>query len=153
MRIARDATPDLVELWRAVVGRRYVVLGAAAAGAVLAAALAFTATPVYRATATVLIEQSKARIVSIEEVYSGAMGAREHLTTQTEFLKSANVAERVVRRLGLATHPEFDPRQQPESVGGWIRGRIGALLGSSGSGTLSDEEIQTLVLRQFESRM
>ncbi len=153
MRIARDASPDLVELWRAVVGRRYVVIGAALAGAALAAVLAFTATPVYRATATVLIEQSKARIVSIEEVYSGAMGAREHLTTQTEFLKSANVAERVVRRLGLATHPEFDPRQQPVSAVAWIRGRIGALLGATGGGALSDEEIQTLVLREFESRL
>lgn len=152
VRIARDATPDLVELWRAVLARKLVVAGAALAGAALAAAVAFTATPVYRSTATVLIEQSKARIVSIEEVYTGAMGAREHLTTQTEFLKSANVAERVVRRLGLATHPEFDPRQQPVSPIDWLRGRIGALFGAT-PGVLSEDDIRTLVLRQFESRL
>ena len=69
-------------------------------------------TPIYRATATLMIEQNKARLVSIDEVYSGVSANREHYQTQAEMLKSPALAAAVIKRLDLASNPEFDPRRE-----------------------------------------
>ncbi len=60
--------------------------------------------PLYRSTATLLIEQGKAKIVSIEEVYSQGLMQREYYQTQVEILKSDELARKVVRKLE-ARHP------------------------------------------------
>lgn len=70
--------------------------------------------PLYRATATVLIDTQKPKIVSIEEVYNAAAGMnREFYQTQLEIMKSRELATRLVKRMKLAEHPLFDPRKQP----------------------------------------
>ena len=69
-------------------------------------------TPVFRATVTLMIEQNKAKLVSIEEVYSGVSPNREHYQTQAEMLKSPALATRVIEKLRLVEHPDFDPRQR-----------------------------------------
>src|SRR5690606_17556022 len=50
------------------------------------------------------------------QVYGLEGAGNEYLQTQFELLKSRALAERVVRQLNLTTHPEFDPRQQPEPL-------------------------------------
>src|SRR5690606_6773328 len=67
--------------------------------------------PHYRATTTVLIENREANVVSIEGVYGTNTLAKEYFLTQFEILKSQELAERLVERLDLINHPEFDPRQ------------------------------------------
>src|SRR5260221_5959088 len=71
--------------------------------------------PIYRGTSTLLIEQGKNKVVSIEEVYSQGMIQREYYQTQVEILKSEDLARKVVRKLKLASHPDFDPRQEQRS--------------------------------------
>src|SRR6056297_3121941 len=77
--------------------RRYTlpVLGVAFAVALLAAVIAFSMTPVYRATATLLIEDQSAKIVSIEEVYGVGGQDKQYLDTQMEMLRSRSLAEQV----------------------------------------------------------
>lgn len=69
--------------------------------------------PMYRATATLLIEPEDVQVLSIEQIY-GVGGGREYLLTQFELLKSRSLAEKIVTELDLVHNPEFDPRQQPE---------------------------------------
>ena len=99
----------LIEYWRSVAKRKWAILAFAAVAAVLAGAVALSLTPVYRSTATVLIEAGKGKILSIEDVYAGTQ-QREHYQTQVEIIKSREVAERTARALKLWEHPEFDPR-------------------------------------------
>ncbi|MGM0564436.1 MAG: GumC family protein [Pseudomonadota bacterium] len=89
--------------------RRYTlpVLGVALAVALLAAVIAFSMTPVYRATATLLIEDQSAKIVSIEEVYGVGGQDKQYLDTQMEMLRSRSLAEHVVRDLDLVEHPLY----------------------------------------------
>src|SRR6266498_3727757 len=79
---------ELLIYWRAIYRRKWWILAVAA---VLAAVTAFGisfVTPIYRATVTLLIEQNRAKLVSIDEVYSGVSANREHYQTQAEMLKS-----------------------------------------------------------------
>ena len=101
---------ELLEYWRSITKRKWMILGLALVTALLAAVVALALTPVYRSTATVLIEAGKPKILSIEDIYSNNQ-QREHYQTQVEILKSREVAERTVHALKLWEHPSFDPRK------------------------------------------
>ncbi len=67
----------------------------------LAAYYAYTATPIYQSTSTLLIESQKANIISIEELYGVDSNSGDYYQTQYELLRSRALAARVVKRLGL----------------------------------------------------
>jgi succinoglycan biosynthesis transport protein ExoP len=111
----QQETLDIVEYWRAVAKRRWSILGLTFLVAVLAMLVVNAIRPTYRGTATLLIEQGKSRVVSIEEVYNQGFANREYYQTQVEILKSEELARRVVAKLNLTKHPDYDPRQQVRS--------------------------------------
>jgi capsular exopolysaccharide synthesis family protein len=103
---------DVIEYWHAIAKRRWSIAALTLLVAVIATLIVFAMRPTYRGTATLLIEQGRAKVVSIEEVYSqGLTGNREYFQTQVEILKSDELARKVVQRLKLTTHPDYDPRQ------------------------------------------
>ena len=75
----------------------------------LAAYYAYTATPIYSATSTLLIEQQKANIVNFEELYDVDSGNTDYYQTQYELLQSRSLAQKVIEKLGLWDHPELNP--------------------------------------------
>src|SRR5262249_49801958 len=87
--------------------------------AILATLVVFSMRPTYRATATVLIEPGKAKVLSIEEVYSKGFVDRDHYYTQVEILKSDELARRTVQKLKLASHPHYDPRGVGSTAPSW----------------------------------
>jgi polysaccharide biosynthesis transport protein len=108
---APEQTLDVVEYWRAVAKRRWSIFALTLLVAVLATLVVYSIRPTFRSTATLLIEQGKARVVSIEDVYNQGMPNREYFQTQVEILKSEELARKTVRKLNLLTHPDYDPRQ------------------------------------------
>ena len=138
-----EETIDLVEYWRAISKRRWSIVGLTVLVAILAFLVVSNMRPVYRGTSTLLIEQGKNKIVSIEEVYSQGMIAREYYQTQVEILKSEELARKVVRKLKLASHPDFDPRQAERS---WYS----RLLGSEDSPTATDEQAENVAIGRLK---
>lgn len=115
---APEPTPEIVEIWRAVAHRKWVILAFALIVGGLAWLVAEQMRPVYRSTSTVLLEAAPAKVVSqIEDVVAGASANREHVQTQAEVMKGRAVAEKVIDRLRLVQHPDFDPRNQDAT--GW----------------------------------
>ena len=110
--MAEGETLDLVEYWRSIAKRKWSILGLVLLVCLLTTLVVYSMRPTYRSTATVLIEQGKSKVVSIEEVYNAMGGNREYYQTQVEILKSRELARKVVERLKLTTHRDFDPRQQ-----------------------------------------
>lgn len=107
-----DAPHPLLEIGRTLAQRKWIIAASALGCAVLAALFASTLTPIYRSSAGVLIEAERAKLVSIQEVYGGGTGGgRENFQTQTELLRSRDVASRVIEELKLDTLDEFSPRQ------------------------------------------
>ncbi|RAU18253.1 lipopolysaccharide biosynthesis protein [Nitrincola tibetensis] len=103
---------DLLALWNTLWRRKWSIITLVFIVMVLTTLVVMSITPIYRAASTLLIEQKGARVLSIEQVYGVDGSGNEYLQTQFELLKSRALAERVVRRLNLHTHYEFDPAQQ-----------------------------------------
>jgi uncharacterized protein involved in exopolysaccharide biosynthesis len=114
-----EETLDLVEYWRAISKRRWSILGLTLVVSVLALLIANNLRPLYRATTTMLIEHGKSKVVSIEEIYSQGVIQREHYQTQVEIVRSDDVARKVIRKLNLTSHPDYDVRQAPPNL--WNR--------------------------------
>ncbi|MGZ5153042.1 MAG: GumC family protein, partial [Burkholderiales bacterium] len=140
---------ELVVYWRSIMKRKWAILGIAIVVSTLAAIAALNTTPIYHATATVLIEQNRAKIVSIEEVYSGGGNNREHFETQADLLGSRALAVKVIDKLNLTQHPEFDPRQAKPPFWHAIFKQLG--IGDE-SKPPSEKQIHSAVLNAFLNR-
>jgi capsular exopolysaccharide synthesis family protein len=106
---------ELVEYWRSITKRKWVILLLGVAVAIAAGAVAFSLPAVYRSSATVLIEPEKNKVVKIDEVYGGMGSGREYFQTQVEIVKSRDVAIKTVEGLKLWDVPEFDPRKDRDN--------------------------------------
>lgn len=141
---------ELVHYWRSISRRKWGILGLASVITVLAAVTAFMTTPIYRSTVTLMIEQNKTKVVSIEEVYSAMGPGREYFQTQAEILKSRALAAKVIDKLKLTAHPEFDPRQREAPF--WRRSLDQLGIGADNS-EWTEDGLRKAVLSGFLSRM
>jgi succinoglycan biosynthesis transport protein ExoP len=103
---------DLLEYWRVVLKRKWVLVTFAAVLVVFVAVLSFTATPLFKATATILIDEPSASLVNIQDVLNyGGYYQTDYLgtyfNTQLKLLTSRSLAERVAKKLDLGARPEF----------------------------------------------
>lgn len=109
--------PNLLKQLHIIWHRRWRIVFFSLVVMLVSMVVVMNMTPVYRAVTTMLIERKQGAVVSMEQVYGvDPIAAAEYLQTQHELLKSRSLAERVVRQLDLTSHPEFDPRQQPEPL-------------------------------------
>lgn len=110
-RLKKDFQTDLLEYWRIVVKRKWAIFSVITILVVLSLIYSFTATPVYRATANILIEEPKSGMLTLQDILSSA-GSGNGLTTQffntqLKILGSRTLAERVAKKMNLAARPEL----------------------------------------------
>lgn len=98
---------DLQHYLRILRKHKWPITFFTAAVTTLAAYYAFTATPIYSATSTLLIEQQKANVPNIEEYYGLDSQSSDYYQTQFELLKSRSLSERVIDKLNLWDNPEL----------------------------------------------
>jgi succinoglycan biosynthesis transport protein ExoP len=104
----QDDVIDLRQYWLTLMRYKWGILGFSVIVTLLTAMVVLSLEPVYRATATLLIESKQAKVVSIEEVYGLDASNNEYYLTQFEILKSRTLAEMVVNRFDLVNHPDFN---------------------------------------------
>ena len=100
---------DLGHYLRVLLGARWGIFSLVLAATVFTWLVGTNMTKIYSATATLLIEDKEVNIVSIEELYGVDPSQKAFFTTQLQILNSRQLAERVVTKLQLTEHPEFDP--------------------------------------------
>jgi succinoglycan biosynthesis transport protein ExoP len=100
---------DLMEYWRVVEKRKWVLVAFASVILLFTAIFTFTAVPRYKATATLYIEEDVSRVISIEDEFGNPRQVTDMraFNTQLEMLKSKNLAKRVADRINLLSHPEL----------------------------------------------
>jgi polysaccharide biosynthesis transport protein len=98
---------DFQEIWRTVMRYAWRIFGVAFSATILGVLYAFTTTPVYRATLTVLVESRPTRTVQFQEVYDPGYGTNEYYGTQVELLRSRELLGKAVDELKLASDPAF----------------------------------------------
>src|SRR5207302_2386062 len=98
--------------WNIINRRKWSIIGLALAVGLLTTLVVFAMTPIYRASATLLIESQAPNVVSIQEVYGLDTRSQDYLATQIEIMGGRPIAETVVDSLGLIERPELTPQQQ-----------------------------------------
>jgi exopolysaccharide transport family protein len=71
--------------------------------------LSFTLTPIYSATAEIIIEKENPNILDIKELYAIDTTAQDFYQTQYKILESRFIARMVIDKLGLRENDEFNP--------------------------------------------
>jgi succinoglycan biosynthesis transport protein ExoP len=105
----------LIDYWLTIRRRLWLILGLVLIVAVGAFMHSSQMTPKYRATAKVLIERYNPQVIKVDEVLPDDVWANDYYPTQYEILKSASLAQDVIKVLHLDRHPEFNP--EPEKRG------------------------------------
>lgn len=93
---------DFLQYWNVIYREKWGILGLGIVVCIITTVFVFEITPIYRATATLLIEAKQINVVSIEEVYGIDSSKREYYETQFEILNSRQLAEDVINKLDLA---------------------------------------------------
>src|SRR3546814_2231779 len=84
----------------------------ALSGAIIANGVA---TPLYTASATIIVEPRQQKIVEFDSVLSALPVSLETMESEVQVIKSTTVARRVVDSLGLSTLAEFNPALAPSA--------------------------------------
>src|SRR5450631_4165167 len=103
---------DWRHYWNIINRRKWSIIGLALTVGLFTTLVVFAMTPIYRASATLMIESQAANVVSIQEVYGLDTRNLDYLATQIAIMGGRPIAEAVVDDLGLVEQPEFKPQQQ-----------------------------------------
>ena len=96
--------------------RRWTVITVFAVIVITVAILAFTATPIYEATARLIIDKENPNVVSIQEVMSVDASGSDYYQTQYKIIESRTVAREVIRHLNLDKSEEFFPKPKDDLI-------------------------------------
>ncbi|MDX9821406.1 MAG: GumC family protein, partial [Syntrophales bacterium] len=105
----QDKQIDLHDYLRVILKHRWTILTVFAVIVVSVAIFSFTATPIYKATARIIIEKENPKVVSIQEVVSVDSAGTDYYQTQYKIIESRAVAREVIKRLKLDENEEFVP--------------------------------------------
>ncbi|WP_339649636.1 polysaccharide biosynthesis tyrosine autokinase [Halopseudomonas pelagia] len=149
---------DLKKKWQAVWAVKWSIIALAILVTSLAALALSQVQPIYRASATIMVEAKGNQLVAFQQVYDSTGLLSEYIQTQIGLITSRDVAERVIQRLNLTQHPAFDPRQQPKpliDIKPLINRTRLAIFGEDPDtiqDILTEEEIMDFAVRQFMER-
>ena len=111
-----EPTLAVATYWNLILKHRWGIIGLAVVCGLMAALVAYSLEPVYRAEATLLLDSKRKGFspVNQEQGDAGWMSyfdSQNFMQTQILLIKSRALAESVVDRLKLWEDPDFDPRQ------------------------------------------
>ena len=99
---------DFTQYFNTIMRYFWRILGLSVFLTILAMLFAYSITPKYNSTVSLLIESEQANVLSIEEVYGLDSSRKEYFQTQYEILRSKQIARRVVERLDLHNNEFFN---------------------------------------------
>jgi len=112
----RQEQIDLRDYLRVIMKRRWTIITAFAIIVVTVTIHAFTATPVYEATARLIIDKENPNVVSIQEVMAIDASGMDYYQTQYKIIESRTVAREVIGHLHLEESEEFFPKPKDDFI-------------------------------------
>jgi polysaccharide biosynthesis transport protein len=100
---------NLLEYWHILLKRKWIIAAFAGAAVFFTGIYVFKATPLYKATSIMMIEEESSRLLSIEDEFGYRRNYRDPIffNTQVKLIGSKSLMERVARKLDLLHHPLF----------------------------------------------
>ena len=134
-----DDDIDLQAYWRALVSRRWVVLGTTGLGVLVALILTLLATPIFRADSRLQINRDTVNVVRVRGFQPvESLNDQTFYQTQYDLLKSHSLARRVVVAMDLQHDAAFQQLLRPSPLGRLL----GLLHGSSGRKVSEDDKLR-----------
>lgn len=120
---------NLREYWHVIRKRRWVVITLTCIIAVSVMILTFQQTPIYQATARILIEKEAPNILSFKEVLDLDTSNTDYYQTQYKILTSRTLARKALERLGLLDQNSRQAEEEAQfSLGTaitWVQQQLG----------------------------
>ena len=110
---------DLRSVWRTMWRWRAVVVWSTLILTAISVAVIYRLTPLYTASAQVLIGIDQVKIGKLEDLVSGLKSGDEAVATEIGVIRSRNLAEKVIDKLGLQNDPELNAALRQPSA--WQR--------------------------------
>ncbi|MFN3933039.1 MAG: GumC family protein [Parvibaculum sp.] len=115
---------DLKALYLTLRKRLVLILGVTFGLTALVMAAVLQQTPLYTATAQVLLDRQKMQVTDMATVMSGLPSDSATVDSEVEILRSRSLAERVIGRLDLLEDPEFNSKLHEPSAWRWLSPRV-----------------------------
>lgn len=130
--------------------RRRIRLFAAVAALIFTAAvlITMTATPMYTATAHVMLDTRQEQVTDMEAVLSGLPADSATVDTEVEVLKSRRLAERVMDALNLDEDPEFNGELADDGLLEPVTDFVAGMLTSATPGEAVDPTVEAQKARE-----
>jgi len=115
---------DLRDYLRVLLKRRWLIFTIFMIVVLTVAIHTFSATPIYQATARIVIEKENPNVVSIQEVMAVDATGSDYYQTQYKIIESRTVAREVIKRLDLENSLEFFPPPKDDIISNakqWVR--------------------------------
>jgi exopolysaccharide transport family protein len=106
----RNEQIDIRDYLRVVLKRKWTVITTFFIIVTTVLIYSFAATPVYRATARLVIDKENPNVVSIQEVMTVDASGMDYYRTQYKIIESRTVARDVIERMNLQESEEFFPK-------------------------------------------
>lgn len=138
-----DLLALLATLWR---GKWWIALATVLA-ILLGGYYAFVvATPMYTASATVVLDNREEQVVDLQNVMSGLSGDQATVNTEVEVLQSRGLARKLVAELSLLDDPEFNATLRPPA-----RFSLGTVLSMLGLSTPPEPDAQQILDKTIDN--
>src|SRR5271167_1293510 len=102
-----DNEPNLREYWSTIRKHQWLLVSASLVACVLAFTWFVTRVPIYRATATIMIQPQAPQLLDMRQLLAEQTPDQEHdyYKTQYGILKTRSLAARVIHQLDLESNP------------------------------------------------
>jgi succinoglycan biosynthesis transport protein ExoP len=134
---------DPWRLFRLIRRQIWTILAIVVAGMLLAVLAVSQLTPIYQASALVIVDPWQRSMLNTEQAGAARPADSARVDSEVEILRSPSILLAAQTRLGLASDPEFAPEAS------WLT-RLGERLGF-GAPKLSDEAITQLTLKRLDA--
>ena len=112
----REEQIDLRDYLRVIMKRRWTIITVFVVMVITVTIHVYTATPIYEATARLIIDKENPNVVSIQEVMAVDASGTDYYQTQYKIIESRSVARQVIKRLHLDKSEEFFPKPKDDLI-------------------------------------
>ncbi len=145
-----EKPPDLLAWWRVIRKRRWTVLTVFFVLFATVLAGSIYEKPVYRAKALIEIDKENPSVANPQEMFQLDEVSDAYLETQYKVLASDDLAERVIRQLGLDRKAEFLPSARAWP---WSASTVPAIPPTNDIAAVPDLSVRETVLTSFQDRL
>jgi polysaccharide biosynthesis transport protein len=148
-----EKPPDLVAWWRIIRKHRWTVITAFVVLFVTVLIGSWREKPVYRAKALIEIDKEDPSIANPQELFQVDEVSDAYLETQYKVLGSDDLAERVIRQLGLDRNAEFLPSQIRYPWSSNVTQAAASSPQAEQNTVTADPYVEDTVLKRFRDRL